>query len=326
MDLKEHSRPMTIDEQIENLKSLHLVFEDEEEAKEILGRVSYYRLIKAYSSSLKNKKTGKYKKKVSFNDIVQMYEFDNKLRYLLFPEFEKIEITLRCRISNHFSVKYGSLGYLEADNFSGDYYDLKNRIDSAIESASKNSPSIKHFIEQYKGHHVPLYAAIEVFSFGTLALFYKTMKTEDQKAIAKQYYKGNYIYLSSWFESISHVRNVAAHFGRIYQKNFARLPKVFTPEDSDIEANNRLYRILCCMRYLLREYGEWPGVVDNIKDLMDEYNGIIKPTGLGMSDGWERKLLDQEPQNSLVSRIAKPSGIIEAIQRGELPMVDHDIP
>ena len=40
---------MTIDEQVENLKELGLVINDEGEVKEFLNDVSYFRLIKAYS-------------------------------------------------------------------------------------------------------------------------------------------------------------------------------------------------------------------------------------------------------------------------------------
>lgn len=321
MDFKELPDPMSVDEQIENLKSLRLIIDDEETAKEMLNKISYYRLVKAYGTSLKNRKTGIYQKKATFDDIVQMYEFDNKLRYLLFPEFEKIEITLRCRIANYFCVKYGSLGYLDQENFGGDYHDLRGRIDSAIELASKYSPSIQHFLDEYKDQSVPLYAAIECFSFGTLAIFYKTMKTEDKKAIAKQYYKGNEYYLASWFESIAHVRNVSAHFGRLYQKNISRLPKVFKPEDSDVDNNNRLFRILCCMRYLLKEYGEWPGFVADLKDLMNEYKNIIKPSGLGLTDDWERKLLDQEPNQFIVRQIINDSSVISKINNGDLPLI-----
>lgn len=44
---------MTIDEQIENLKSLGLIVDDEKFAKKILNDISYFRLIKAYSLNLK---------------------------------------------------------------------------------------------------------------------------------------------------------------------------------------------------------------------------------------------------------------------------------
>lgn len=53
--LKQHPLPMTIDEQIENLKSLGLIIENEEYAKKILNDISYFRLIKAYSLGFKPK-------------------------------------------------------------------------------------------------------------------------------------------------------------------------------------------------------------------------------------------------------------------------------
>lgn len=292
MEHKQLPYPMTIDEQIENLKRLHLIIDDEEDARAKLETISYYRLIKAYGSSYKNKKSGIYNRNVSFDNICKLYEFDNLLRYTLFPVFEKIEITLRCRISNYFGVKYGSLGYLDSSNFSGNYNDLYEKMNSSIRNA-QYSPSISHFRNDY--NNVPLYAAIEVFSFGVLALFYKTMHKEDRAAIAKMYYKGDERYLSSWFESIAYVRNICAHFGRLYQKNLTKLPLVFMPDDDSVKDCNRLFRVLCCMRYIYREYGDWISVVGSIKDLIDTNEGIVKPSGLGFSDGWYNKLLDQEP-------------------------------
>ena len=45
----QHQRSMTVDEQIENLKSLDLIINDEKYAEKILNDISYFRLIKAYS-------------------------------------------------------------------------------------------------------------------------------------------------------------------------------------------------------------------------------------------------------------------------------------
>lgn len=53
---------------------------------------------------------------------------------------------------------------------------------------------------------MPIYALVEVFSFGTLSKFYKNMLNRDKKAIAKSFGIG-YTYLESWLESISYVRN-----------------------------------------------------------------------------------------------------------------------
>ena len=54
-ELKKQQPPMTIDEQVENLKSIGLIVDDEEYAKKILNDISYFRLVKAYSLNLKHK-------------------------------------------------------------------------------------------------------------------------------------------------------------------------------------------------------------------------------------------------------------------------------
>ena len=48
-ELKPLAVSISIDEQIDNLKEIGLVIEDEKYAKEILNDISYFRLIKAYS-------------------------------------------------------------------------------------------------------------------------------------------------------------------------------------------------------------------------------------------------------------------------------------
>ena len=92
---------MTIDEQVKNLKNIGLIVKNEEYAKRILNDISYFRLIKAYSLNLKAK-NGNYGKNVTFEHLVDLYLFNANFRQIIFPEIEKIEINVRCRISNYF--------------------------------------------------------------------------------------------------------------------------------------------------------------------------------------------------------------------------------
>ena len=92
-ELKQHPLPMTIDEQIENLKSLGLIIENEEYAKKILNDISYFRLIKAYSLGFKPK-NGKYEEGVTFEQIVELYLFNANFRQVTFAEIEKIEVNV----------------------------------------------------------------------------------------------------------------------------------------------------------------------------------------------------------------------------------------
>lgn len=52
---KNHQPALNIDDQIKNLKNIGLIVENEYYAKTILNKISYYRLIKAYSLNLKQK-------------------------------------------------------------------------------------------------------------------------------------------------------------------------------------------------------------------------------------------------------------------------------
>jgi len=73
-------------------------------------------LIKAYSLGLKER-NGNYHENVRFEDIVDLYLFNSMLRQLLFVEVEKVEVNLRCRLSNYYCENYGVFGYENKDNF-----------------------------------------------------------------------------------------------------------------------------------------------------------------------------------------------------------------
>lgn len=183
--LKVHQPPMTIDEQVENLKNNGLIVDDEEYAKRILNDVSYFRLVKAYSLNLKPK-NGNYDNKTTFREIVDLYLFNANLRQIIFPEIEKIEVNVRCRIANYFSEQYGVLGYLETKNFVDDVYykEFMEDIEQEIRRNSK-APFVRNFRENYEGGNLPIYALVEVFSFGTLSKFFKNMHRKTGKKYCK---------------------------------------------------------------------------------------------------------------------------------------------
>lgn len=117
MGLKQQQIPLSVKQQIENLKALNLTIQDESLAASFLNDVSYFRFIKAYSLGLKPK-NGSYYSGTTFEQLMELYLFNSNFRQLLFPLIERVEVNLRCRLSNYFSVTYGVLGYKDPDNFS----------------------------------------------------------------------------------------------------------------------------------------------------------------------------------------------------------------
>ena len=76
--------------------------------------MNYYRL-SAYSLTLR--KDDVFYPGVSIEDIVALYDFDAKLRSIIFEYSSKVETTLRAYIAYYHAQKYGPLGYLNNQNF-----------------------------------------------------------------------------------------------------------------------------------------------------------------------------------------------------------------
>lgn len=261
---------MNVNEQIDNLKSLGCVIENEDKAKEFLHQVSYFRLVKGFGFSLKNKNSP-YINGVTFEQIKGLYLFNAKFRHLIFPEIEKVEINFRCRIANYFCCKYGVLGYKDKENFQVCEYHQKFLDDIEAEiSRNKKSPFVRNFQQNYEGGELPLYAAVELFSFGTLSKFYRNMKSEDKKAIASQYGL-TYTYLESWIEHLAFVRNICAHYGRLYNAKFPKTPDLYKEYTEDGIGNQRIYATLLCLKHLLPNNAHWQKFIAEIGYLIADY-------------------------------------------------------
>jgi len=288
LDLTLTQKPMTIDEQVENLKELGLIIDDEEYARRILNDISYFRIIKAYSLGLKEKNSN-YHDNIRFKQIVELYLFNANFRQITFAEIETIEVNVRCRVANYFAENYGVLGYLDASNFiSEEYHEIF--LDDIDEEIGRNAkaPFVKNFGENYKGGMLPIYALVEIFSFGTLSKFYKNMKNADKKEIAKTFGIG-YTYLESWLESIAYVRNICAHYGRLYNAKLTKTPRLYA-EYRDIGiCNNRMFGVLLCMKHILKNNSHWNIYVDQIEMLIDKYENVNIKT-MGFPQNWKELL------------------------------------
>lgn len=288
-NLKQHQEPMTIEEQVQNLKGIGLLITDEEYAKKILNDISYFRLIKAYSLGLKVK-NGSYVSGTTFEQIVELYLFNANFRQITFAQIEKIEVNMRCRIANYFAEKYGVLGYLNPNNFSDLAYHsiFLNDIEDEIRRNSK-APFVRNFKDNYEGGELPIYALTEIFSFGTLSKFFKNMLNPDKKAISKTFDIG-YTYLESWIESIAYVRNICAHYGRLYNAKLSKTPLLYQEYTKAGIKNNRMFGILLCMKHILKNDSRWNLYVDEIEILIEKYEKINIET-MGFPENWKDFLI-----------------------------------
>jgi len=79
-------------------------------------------------------------------------------------------------------------------------------------------------------------------------------------------------YLKSWLKSLVLVRNLCAHYRRLYRRTFAFPPKLSKKQRMYVENNNSLFAICFVMRYML-ESSSWNNFVINLEALFEEYKG-----------------------------------------------------
>lgn len=281
--LKTHQPPMTVNDQIDNLINKGLIINDKDFARSFLNDVSYFRLIKAYSLGLKVK-NGNYHKNVRFEDLVNLYLFNANLRQQLFAEIERVEVNLRCRLANYFCEKYGIFGYEDINNFNVTakvHKAFLGEIKREIKRNSK-SPFVRNFLDNYSVPKIPLYALVELMSFGTLSKLYKNMKNEDKKAVAALF-NAKYVYFESWIESIAYVRNFCAHYGRLYNSRLVKTPKLYKQYKV---VNNRVFATILTLKHILPNDQHWHDFVKSINSLLVEYPNV-NLSYIGFPNNWK---------------------------------------
>ncbi len=280
-ELKKHPLPIDIYKQIQNLKELGLGIVDEDNAKYVLSNISYYRIVKAYSTTLKT--NGKYKANTSFEDIVNLYKFNSELRSILFKIIEHIEISLRANVSNYFSLKYGSLEYKNLDNIGKHkdrYLDTISELEREIKR-NRRTPFIRNFRNNYENGAIPFYAAVEVSSFGTLSKIYKNLKNEDKNEIAK-FYGVEYFYFESFIENFAYIRNICAHYGGLYNVRMSKSPKLYKKYRNQNISNNTLFASILSLKLVTTKkifydfYSELKYLIDKYDNVEVKYMGFPK--------------------------------------------------
>jgi len=130
---------------------------------------------------------------------------------------------------------------------------------------------------------------IELFTFGTLSHFYADMPLNDQKHIARKFFKTHQKTLSSWLKCCTDLRNFCAHFGRLYYRIFTSIPDGI-PE---LEKSNQrsLFAVIMTLRNLYTDPIKWnKEIYASLFTLINEYKVYIQLSCIGFPSDWEAKL------------------------------------
>jgi abortive infection bacteriophage resistance protein len=272
------------EEQINILKSRGLLFNNEDLAAQTLQMVNYYRL-SAYGLSLMQ--SDKYDPGTTFEQIIALYEFDRRFRYLIMEMTEQVEIAFRTHISYYIAHTYGALGHLESK-----YFEKHDLFLTELEKEIKRSQEIfiKHHFDNYNGN-IPIWVAIEVLSFGALSKLFSNMKSEAQNEIAKNNYRAPAIYLESWLKCLSYIRNICAHYGRLYNRPLTSKPRLDRKSKRLEVAQGKIFAHVYILKELIPDRMKWVYFITRLEALLTEYKDVVELDRIGFPEDWEAILM-----------------------------------
>lgn len=277
-------RPATFEEQIVIFKSRGLIVANEDFAMRTLRRINYYRL-SAYTLSLKNDDL--YHSNITFEQIVELYEFDRRFRYLIMEMVEQVEIAFRTHISYHIAHTYGAMGHLETEHFDNHELFL---IELEKEIKRSQEIFIRHHAQKYNGK-IPVWVAIEILSFGALSKLYSNMSSDDRNHIAKLNYRVSAIYLESWLKCLSYIRNICAHYGRLYNRPLTSKPRLDRKSMKLGINQGKIFAHLYILKELIPDRDRWTDFVTRLEALLYKYNEVVELDRIGFPGDWQAILI-----------------------------------
>lgn len=286
--------PLTFADQLQLLRQRGLKIPDIQKAEHYLSHISYYRL-RAYTYPFQDNTDSNHPflSGVEFEQILDLYRFDRKLRIMIFDAIERIEIAFRTQIIYHFALTHGA-HFFQDGRFFHNQVNFRNDLKTLDKEIRRSSETfIKHYRRKYTQPNRPAaWMSLEVTSMGLLSKIFENLAISPEKKKVAAHFGLNTFVLESWMHALSHVRNICAHHSRLWNRTLtqtAKLPKRtgFHWITDQPTAPDRIYLILCCIQYLLNIIAPAHSFSNRLKDLLNAHP-TIPLRNMGFSSNWEQ--------------------------------------
>ena len=267
---------LSITQLIQKLKDTGMTIDSNDTAEIALTTIGYYRL-KGYSFHL----------------------IDSELSDLLFSYLSQIEVALKSQLVNAFQITHDALVLNDPSVFKDKKTFWKNQSTIASEISRSNDVFIEHNFDNHDGA-IPIWAAVEVMSFGTISKTIKNMKTGSNTAFSELI--KNYKFknsnerdinpskdmFTSWIQAVSIMRNICAHNSRIYNRSISTRPQlIYSDVIHPHPRYNGLYQIMLSMKYLRPTEDSWTAFITDFKQLLNNYSDVCDIRRLNFPSDWE---------------------------------------
>lgn len=285
----------TFEEQLLKMERRGLTISDHDFAISKLQDLNYYRL-RGYWLTFES--DGVFTQETSFDDIWEIYRLDQELRRWLWQAVAPIEIKLRTQFAYEFAHRCGvdayldEVNYRQKDNFARA---LKNYERERNRAYTQGVPYVVHNMDKYG--KLPVWAAVEIMSFGTLSMFYGNLSLNagvDKYGVSLADAIANAFgtkqrYLRSWAHHLTTARNIAAHHDRFYNRVMNIRP-LLLKRDSRYASDKQFPTMLVIRRIYDKSWpDEWKVLGAELANCFDRHPSV-KISPMGMPENWRQVL------------------------------------
>lgn len=300
--------------QMQRLESRGLNLGDRDLSQQALEQIGYYRL-SAYWYPFReirhDVRTDDFRTGATMRDTVSIYVFDKKLRLLVLDAIERIEIALRTDVTLTLA-RHGAWAHRDPANLHGNFsskvmWNGQTRHQTWLENIDRCEQRSKdefadHFRTKYTSErHLPMWISVEVWELGALSHLLAGMKYKDQMALAQKYGLADQKLLPSWTRTLTFVRNVCAHHGRLWNRSMIDQPKFpktgQNPNMDHIAAvrssQERLYGTLVILAYLVKSLNPRTQWHRRVVELVSEFpdSPLVSLASAGFPADWENEAI-----------------------------------
>lgn len=295
---------LSLEGQLIHLRERGLTVPDSVKARHYLAQIGFHRLSGYWDAFRERSKVDRralehFKPGARFDDAVNLYVFDKKLRLLAMDALERIEVAVRVAIA-HALGEHDPAAYLQPHLF---HPSFSQRIDPTTGLTAHHrwlarqallvTRSREDFVLQHReryGLPLAIWVASEVWDFGCLSQLFAGMRQEDQDVISRSYGVSNGRVLASWLHSLNYLRNVCAHHSRLWNRNIVIRPKLPPAEqvpalaafEANEHAQTRAFLLLCICHHMIRTINPASTWGRRMKRLLDDEFPRLEHLGLDL--------------------------------------------
>lgn len=238
---------LSIADHITLLQNRGMVFADSKLAAAFLAKNNYFRL-NIYFHKLMDA-PDHFPAGVTFERVIEIYGQDQWLRNRLLSILEPIEIVTKANLVNYLGTTYGSDCFYHY-GFCLDRAEHQAVFDIFQTEISRRckDPVVIHHHNKYGGVF-PIWVVVDYLSMNALSRYYANLKGNDKKQIASAAFYVNEVHLENWLHVLCVLRNICAHYGYLYRRDFALKPKI-TKRMNWPQQNGSLFALCLVMREL----------------------------------------------------------------------------